>query len=162
MARQPLYPHVPKSRKSSPQLETLPADEVLEKQIRAAKTIDDFPLWRGKGYRVNIENWGIPRGATVADIIRFEAEELGNERHLSDEQLRMLENYPANNVIWIARSKDAAAEYLSEGMTRKGDITEYEPFDFGAGARIIDLDYTDGYLVMYGEAIKQAKARGIR
>lgn len=150
MSKEPLYPHVPKSQ-------MLPPDEELERQIRRAKTIEDFPLWRGKGYRVHIENWGIPRGTTVAGVIRFEAEELGNERHLSDEQLRMLERYPANNVIWVARNREAATEYLGEGMSRRRDITEFLPSDFGEGARIIDLDYQDGYLVMYGDAIKQEK-----
>ncbi len=133
-------------------------DKKLEKQIRQAKTICDFPAWESKGWRVNIENWGIPRGATAADVIRFEAEELGNERHLSGEQLKLLEEYPAHSVIWIAKSKEAAAEYLSEGMTKKGDITEYEPSDFGEGSRIIDLDYQDGYLILYGEAIKSCRA----
>lgn len=130
-----------------------PADEELEAQIRAAKRIEDFPLWNLMGYRVDIENWGIPRGATVADVIRFEIEELGNERHLSDEQLQIFEQFPAGNAIWVAKSKEAAAEYLSEGMGEE-DITTYLPSDFGGGSRIIDLDYQDGYLILRGDAIE--------
>ena len=81
--------------------------------------------------------------------MRFEAEELGNERHLSEAQLKLLEQYPAGEVIWIAKNKKAAKDYLSEDMTEK-DISKYNPGDFGKGARIIDLDYQDGYLVLRG------------
>ena len=129
-----------------------PDDDALERQIRAAKTINDFPDWSIEGYRVNIENWGIPRGATVADVVRFEIEELGNERHLSEEQLKMLEKYPAHNAIWIAKSKEAASEYLSAGMT-EADISHYKAGGFGPGSKIIDLDFQEGYLVLMGSAI---------
>lgn len=139
--------------------QSLPPDEVLEEQIRQAKRIEDFPVWNIKGYRVDIENWGIPRGATVADVVRFESEELGNERHLTDDQLKMLEQFPAGSAIWVAKSKEAASEYLSEGMTAK-DITEYHPYDFGEGTRIIDLDYQDGYLLLRGDAIQIARETG--
>jgi len=157
MSNKPLYPHVPKVRqvmfphvpRASKEPWQMTADETLEQQIKSAGTIEQFPLWVGKGFRVDIENWGIPRGATVADVVRYEIEELGNEQHLSPEQLSILKQYPAHSVMWVAKNKEAAAEYLSEGMTEE-DITEYDPSYFGEGARIIDLDYQDGYLVMYG------------
>ncbi len=137
---------------------SMPTDSVLDTQIRAAKSITDFPLWNFRGYRVNIENWGIPRGSTVADVIRFEVEELGNERHLSDEQLKLLEKYPAHSAIWVAKTKEAASDYLSEGMAKK-DITVYNPSYFGEGTRIIDLDYQDGYLLLIGDAINPGMSK---
>lgn len=139
------------------QTQALPPDDELEAQIRAAKRIEDLPLWNYRGYRVDIENWGIPRGATAADVVRFESEELGNERHLSDEQLKMLEQFTSWSVIWVAKSKEAASEYLSEGMSPR-DIIDYDPTDFGEGSRIIDLDYQDGYLILRGDAIEAARS----
>jgi hypothetical protein len=104
--------------------------------------------YKGKAYRVDIENWGIPRDATVADIIRFEREELKNVYPVSDALMRELDKYSYRDAVWVTKEKEDAMDYLSEGMT-EADISE---MSLGAGAKIVAEDGQGGYLVLYGSA----------
>ena len=112
---------------------------------------DPVPLpgrpFEGKAYRVDIENIGIPRGATAGDVVRFEEEELGNELGVTDEVLRQLDRYSASDVVWVTKKKEDAKYYLSEGMTM-ADITT---IDLGKG-RIVAEDGQGGFLVLRGGA----------
>jgi len=110
----------------------------------APKTIIEAPTFEGAGFRVDIENIGIPRDATAADVIRFEEGELGNVLGVSRELLKELENYSARDVIWVTKEKKDAAYYLSEGMTKK-DISEVTSVK---GGRIIASDEQGGFLVL--------------
>jgi hypothetical protein len=110
--------------------------------------IEKLKEYKGKAYRVDIENWGIPGRATVADIIRFEREELGNVYPVSDALMKELDQYSYRDAVWVTKEKEIAAEYLSEGMT-EADISE---MDVGEGAKIITGDELGGYFVLYGGA----------
>lgn len=100
--------------------------------------------YKGKAFRVHIENWGIPRGATVADIIRFERTELDNVYEVSDALLAELDRYNYSDAIWVCPEREDAAEYLSEGMAEK-DISE---ITIPPGSKIITDDGGGGYLVL--------------
>ena len=106
------------------------------------------PLLEGKTFRVDIENWGIPRDATASDVVRFEETELGNKYDLSVSLLKELENYSHNDVVWVTKKSIDAEYYLSEGMTKK-DISEVT---LPKGSRIIAEDGQGGYLVLRGDA----------
>jgi hypothetical protein len=78
----------------------------------------------------------VPRGASAADVVRYECNELGNEseyEHLSPPALKDLENYDA---LWVTRTKAAARRY--------GDPM---PVEVPPGARVIADDQEGGYLL---------------
>jgi len=113
--------------------------------------IDKLPEWKGKAYRVDIENWGISNKATAADTIRFEEEELKNEYNLPEALMKELELFHHRDISWVGRSKEDVADYLSAGMTRK-DISIIE---FPPGSKIVAEDGFDGFLVLRGDAIAE-------
>ena len=78
-------------------------------------------MYKGKAYRN--ETGLMIKGKTVADVIRFEQEELGNDLGITSEKLIELENIPSDRVIWVARDKETAAEYVSEG--EEPDVQDY-------------------------------------
>lgn len=102
----------------------------------------------GFAYRVDIENIGIPRDATAADVIRFEREELGNTFDVPDKLLSELDNYRYKDVIWVTHTIEDAEVYLSEGMTPK-DISK---FRLPPGSKIIAEDQQGGFLILMGDA----------
>lgn len=132
--REPLYPHVPKSR------------ELL--YPRPSKAIAELPVFTGKAYRVDIENWGIPRDATVATMVRFEQEELGNIYTISPELMTELGKYHYSDATWVTKTREDARNYLSEGMSDK-DISEITSL---SGGRIITENGMGGYLVLQPDA----------
>ena len=122
---------------------------IVEKAQSSSSLIEARPGFMGKGYRVDIENWGIPDKATAGDVVRFEEEELGNRLGVPAALVEELDKYHHSDVIWVTKKREDAKHYLSEGMT-EADISE---IDVGAGARIIADDGEDGgYLVLRGGA----------
>ena len=99
-------------------------------------------------YRVHIPNWGIPKDATAADIIRFEQEELGNEYDVSDALLKELDNFSAGDVQWVGHTKESVRDYLSEGQT-EADISEVT---IPSGSRILVGDEEIGFLILPSDA----------
>jgi len=122
-------------------------------QWRSTGLISSQPLFQGKAYRVDIPNWGIPRNATAGDIVRFEQTYLGNDLGTSEALIKELDDYGYSDVVWVAKAKEDAAYYLSEGMT-EDDISE---INLGEGSRIVAEDGQDGFLVLRGSAKRKAK-----
>lgn len=134
MSKQPLYPHVPKSR------------EPL--YSHPSKAIAALPMFTGKAYRVDIPNWGIPKDATVAAMVRFEQEELGNVCDISPELMVELGKYYYSDATWVTKTKEDARNYLSKGMSDK-DISE---ITYLSGGRIITENGMGGYLILQPNA----------
>lgn len=114
------------------------------------KVIAKAPNFDTIGYRVDIPNWGIPREATVADIVRFEQEELGNDLGVSDELLAELKNFGYRDVVWVTKEKTDAESYLSEGQTAEEDISTIKEVK---GGKIVSTDPDGGYLVLLPKAL---------
>lgn len=111
------------------------------------QSVATAPVFDSMGYRVDYENMGIPRDATAADVLRFEAEELGNDiaaMGVTPQLLKELENYPAHAVTWVTRDIESARDYLTEGMGEE-DISRVE---YVRGGRIVAFDHQGGYLVL--------------
>jgi hypothetical protein len=106
-------------------------------------SIAELATYQGPAFRVEIENWGIPEKATAADVVRFETEELGNQLEIPETIIKELEKYSHNDVVWVTKTKKAAIEYLSEGMSEK-DISLLNV----SGGKIITGDDYVGYLVL--------------
>jgi hypothetical protein len=79
--------------------------------------------WRGDGYRAL--NYNPPKNATVADVVRYESEELGNEDigELADESANDLgvdlSSIPASDAIWVTRTVEQAMEYGDRSDIKK-------------------------------------------
>jgi len=111
-------------------------------------SVANLPEFRGKAWRAESGYWHAPE-TTVADIIRFEREELGNEYpDISDELLKELDQYSASNAVWVNRRRKDCLTYLSEGESEEAVGT----VDLGENAKIITTDYCGGYLVLRGSA----------
>jgi len=123
--------------------------------------------YKGGAYRSPTQNMGIPRGATAADVIRFESEELGNKQgfaHLTPEKLAELEKRPAGDLVWVSPDKKTAATYGQEDIgaeTTDADIERVSDFTGDvAGGEIIAEDGDGGYLVLKKTQPPQAVTEG--
>ena len=61
-------------------------------EVTPTPLIDKAITFETIGFRVDIPNIGIPSGATVADIVRYEQVELGNQLGVTNEMLDELLN----------------------------------------------------------------------
>jgi hypothetical protein len=100
--------------------------------------LKSLPKWQGKAYRgyTGYEN----KNLSAFDVIKFESIELGNYKdfkHLTEEILNELHQYPAKNITWVTKSKQIARHY--------GDVYEVEDIQ---NARIIAEDGDNGYLIL--------------
>jgi len=117
------------------------------------RSVAELPEFRGAAWRAESGFWHT-RGTTVADIIRFEREELGNEYpNVSDELLKELDQYSASDAVWVNRRRKDCLTYLSEGESEEavGKVPLPE------GSKIIVPDYCGGYLVLRGSARTKGK-----
>jgi hypothetical protein len=79
--------------------------------------------WSGDGYRAL--NYNPPKNATVADVVRYESEELGNEDigEMADESANDLgvdlSSIPASDAIWVTRTAEQAMEYGDRSDIKK-------------------------------------------
>lgn len=97
------------------------------------------------GYRAG--NYCPPKHATALDILQHEVNELGNEDFGSDfeqsgltkEQLHLLS---ATDVVWVCKTKSAAAQYTSDRRLRCYEVHGLE------GSVVICGNNDDGYLVL--------------
>ena len=74
--------------------------------------LNSLPRYRGPAWRAaSGYNHGFTD--TAADVVRFEAEELGNEwpEQLSPELQLELRSIPASQIVWVARQKETAQIY---------------------------------------------------
>jgi len=119
-------------------------------------SVAELPEFMGKAWRAESGYWHAP-GTTVADIIRFEREELENEYpDVSDKLLRDLDRYSAEDAVWVNRRRKDCLFYLSEGESEEAIGIVPLP----EGSKIITLDYCGGYLVLRGEAKPMLKKGG--
>ena len=88
-------------------------------------------------YRYESNNWGIPRNATAADVVRFERDELGNDNQIDENDLKELEKAPATAVTWVCPKKKDALYYGPA-----------EPFYVPPGTQIIGKDEQGGYMIL--------------
>ncbi len=94
-----------------------------------------------KGYRVET---GFKPSGTVADVVKYEQKELGNNLGITNDQLKELEKYPASAVKWVTRTKAEAKKYSDQ----VGDIEEVS---FKRGEIIADIG-EEGVLVLEKKA----------
>jgi hypothetical protein len=118
--------------------------------------IAQAPTFNTVGYRVDIPNWGIPHGATAADVVRFEQDELGNDLGVSPKLLTELENYTHSDVVWVTKEKLDAVDYLSEGQTAEKDISVIHDVK---GGKIVATDGQGGYLVLLPQTFTKMEAK---
>jgi len=122
-----------------------PADDASPASYRS---VVELPEFRGTAWRAE-SGYGHDPGTTVADIIRFEQEELGNEYpDVSDELLKDLDRFSASDAIWINRRRKDCLTYLSEGESEEAVGRVH----LGEGAKIVSPDYCGGFLVLRGGA----------
>jgi hypothetical protein len=82
--------------------------------------------WRGDGYRAL--NYNPPKNATVADVVRYESEELGNKDigELASESAGKLSvdlaSIPASDAIWVTRTVEQAMEYGDRSDIKKYSV----------------------------------------
>lgn len=99
--------------------------------------------FEGKAFRADT-GFTHEKGATAADVVRYEQEELGNKLNVSDETLKDLGQYPASKVVWVAKEKSDAMRYGEE-------ISEVDV----EGWKIIAEDGDGGFLVLDTTAEKE-------
>lgn len=114
-----------------------------------------------KGFRIG-EQWR-PTEGTVGDVIRFEAFELGQLQlleGLKHDDWEVLDQYPASQAMWIARTFQAAKKHIPPavvgelGYDRPNDIPDedalpyIEAVDIPRGSVIVADDGDEGVLVL--------------
>jgi hypothetical protein len=95
--------------------------------------------WTGRAWRGGSDS-SFPRGATVADIVRYEQDELGNDINVTKATLKKLEKIPATRSIWVTKTKRDAQHYG----------TAYE-VNLGDDCVAVGMDGDGGYLVVLPE-----------
>jgi len=122
-----------------------PADDASPASYRS---VAELPEFVGTAWRAESGYWHAPR-TTVADIIRFEQEELGNEYpDVSGQLLKDLDRFSASDAIWVNRRRKDCLTYLSEGESEEAIGRVHLP----EGSKIITPDYCGGFLVLRGLA----------
>ena len=120
----------------------MPVDEFVLGQgavnkalMGATKTAAQVPFsgeaWRG------MSMGGFPPGTTAADVIRYEAEELGNDNKVDPNILPLLEKRPASDLIWVTKSKEDATKYGNP-----------QPVKIDPNSTVIGQDEEGGYLIL--------------
>jgi hypothetical protein len=117
---------------------------------RGAGAIDQLPAYEGEAFRTP-SGFSQDRGTTAGDVVRYERDELGNVEtfsNVTDDMLRELDQYPAEDIVWVGRNREVAARYDNgEGMENVAQSV--------AGGRVI-ADIPDGTLVLRPSAKKNA------
>jgi hypothetical protein len=94
----------------------------VEREGQVRKSADR--TWSGDGYRAL--NYNPPKNATVADVVRYESEELGNADigEMADESANQLgidlSAIPASDAIWVTHTVEQAMQY-----GERSDIDKY-------------------------------------
>lgn len=82
--------------------------------------------WQGNGYRAL--NYNPPKNATVADLVQYEGDELGNEDigKMAEDSAKDLgidlASIPASDAIWVTRTKEEAQQYGALEDIRTVDV----------------------------------------
>lgn len=124
----------------------------LEKPIAQLRRYRDV-VPSGIAYRVDYPNWGIPRHASVADTLRFEMEELGNQFDgLTECLMHQLDTWPHYTAMWVCANVVDVRDYVcpyedADGVMRRHE-TDISVYSMGSEDRIITEDSSGGYLVL--------------
>tara|TARA_R100000808_G_scaffold132_5_gene964 strand:+ start:46 stop:3645 length:3600 start_codon:yes stop_codon:yes gene_type:complete len=123
---------------------------------RGAARIDQLPVYEGEAWRAP-SGFSLRSGDTAGDVIRFERDELGNVEtfsNVTDDMLKELDQYPAEDIIWVGRDREVASLYdQGEGLDNVTQLV--------AGGRVI-ADIPDGTLVLKPETQRRAARRAAR
>lgn len=103
------------------------------------------PAYLRLGFRSGA--WDPPAGLTLADVLRYEDQELGNDLRVPLDVNLKAGRIPATEVIWVARSWDGANRY-NEGYMGLGYKCGVDEHRFDPPARIVADDHEDGVLVI--------------
>lgn len=110
-------------------------------ESKASAVIESAAPWGVVGYRAY--NYNPPREASVADLVAYEANELGNndilaQAEASAERLGLdLAKIPASDALWVTRTREQAQFYGDD--VREHDITGWVP--------LVDLGDEGGLLL---------------
>lgn len=139
----------PEADRLQAQLFKMTDDYLSERKAKApAKPSVVAKVYEGKAYRYDTGQRFV--GKTAADIARFEQEELENELGITPKKLAELENYPASQLVWVARTKRGAARYAApagEEITPKDLAAVDDVSESIKGGEII-TELPDGVLVL--------------
>jgi len=116
---------------------------------RGAGAIDQLPVYEGEAWRTPSGFWQ-DKGTTAGDVVRYERDELGNVEtfsHVTDDMLRELDQYPAEDIVWVGRDREVASLY-DQGVGME-NVTQSV-----AGGRVI-ADIPDGTLILRPGAKKK-------
>jgi hypothetical protein len=133
-----------------------------------AQTQGEKLIYKGGAYRYETGTEIHPDAKTAADVIRYEQEELGNtDLGVSPEKLKELENRPASDIVWVTRTKEAAAKYGDQREDIGAEPTPEEVAnvqDYSkvvGGGEIISEIGPDGVLVLKPRVSTGPKTSGI-
>lgn len=102
--------------------------------------------WGDVGYRAY--NYNPPKGASVADIVTYEAEELGNDDILLQAEATAAERglelakIPARDAVWVTRTREEAMAYA-----HSGDASDVKAYNIAGWVPLVDLGEDGGLLV---------------
>jgi len=126
-------------------------DDISQATAKSPQGQNRGKLWTGEAYRAET-GYKHDAGTTAADVIRYEQDVLGNDYGITPEELKVLELYPADDVVWVTRTKEDAARY---GDSIE-DVVEHE---IPEGSTIIAEDGEGGFLVLKNRPAEQAEVK---
>ena len=114
-----------------------------------SKVFSAGEIYVGHAFRAGTPSSGVPRTASVADIIRFEAEHLGND-DIAEQAFSLgipLDSIPYYRCFWVTPRLDVCrwyAEVLGPPFLRIEELTSR----LGHAPLVLACDGDHGYLVL--------------
>jgi hypothetical protein len=99
--------------------------------------MNDISRWDGKAWR-NGQPLRHDKTTTVADVVAYETEELGNSLYIFGDALELYGHLPASKTIWVCPTRKASEQYRGE------------PEKIELHGVIVASDNYSGYLVLEG------------
>jgi len=124
-------------------------------QQQAARS-GEKPGYKGEAFR---SPTGFIIEGTAADVVRYEQEELRNKLGVSPAQLKELEQYPASDIIWVARTKEQAERY---GIPEKIDVEGGKIIADIGPEGVLVLKPKSGTFAVMGEQRTQSEVEKLR
>lgn len=109
---------------------------MIEKIKKLLEYSNEDKYWKGKAYRSD-SGYIHDINTTAGDVVRYEQDELGNNYGIGEEELIILDKYPAKDIIWVTKSIERARRYYGDAKLINVD-----------GYKIIAYDNEGGYLVL--------------
>lgn len=120
-------------------------DQPVETAVSAVAESHEAP-WPDVGYRAY--NYNPPRGASVADLLAYEEDELGNagiraEATQAAQQHGLdLARISARDAVWVTRTREEATAYA-----HSGDASDVKAYNIAGWIPLVDLGEEGGLLV---------------